>query len=106
MSQMWKSQFSRGPSFKQTRGDRTVPLLTLQHEAPVTSVAFSSDGTHIVSGSHDKSVRVWAASTGAELRRLNGHTRRVDSVAFSSDGTRIVSGSFEIGRARVGKECA
>ena len=95
MYQMWKSQFSRGPSFKKTRGDRTVPLLTLQHESWVISAAFSSDGTRIVSGSQDQSVRVWDASTGAELTTLNGHTDYVNSVAFSHDGTRIVSGSSD-----------
>ena len=93
MCQMWKSQFSRGPSFKLTRGDHTVPLLTLQHEDWVRSVAFSSDGIRIVSSSQDQSVRVWDASTGAELTTLNGHTSWVNSVAFSGDGTHIVSGS-------------
>jgi WD40 repeat protein len=47
----------------------------------------------IVSGSDDNSVRVWDASTGAELKELKGHTRLGQSVAFSSDGTQIVSGS-------------
>jgi WD40 repeat protein len=61
----------------------------------VNSVAFSPDGTRIVSGSSDKSVRVWDASTGAELKVLNGHTSAVYSVAFSPDGTRIVSGSSD-----------
>jgi WD40 repeat protein len=56
-----------------------------------TSVAFSRNGTYIVSGSDDKSVQ--DASTGMELKRLNGHTHYVTSVAFSSDGTCIVSGS-------------
>jgi hypothetical protein len=65
------------------------------HADRVNSVAFSSDGTRIVSGSPDTSVRVWDASTGAELTRLNSHTGRVNSVAFSSDGTRIVSGSSD-----------
>ena len=50
-------------------------------------------GTRIVSGSYDKSVRVWNAPTGKSLTTLNGHTSNVTSVAFSSDGTRIVSGS-------------
>jgi WD40 repeat protein len=63
------------------------------HTSTVWSVAFSSDGTRIVSASSDRSVRIWDASTGAELKRLNGHTDFVCSVAFSSDGTRIVSGS-------------
>ena len=53
----------------------------------------SHDDLHIVSGSYDKSVRVWDASTGAELQQLNGHTGWVNSVAFSHDGFRIVSGS-------------
>jgi len=62
------------------------------HTHYVTSVAFSSDGLRIASGSRDQSVRVWDASTGAELMTLNGHTQDVNSVAFSIDGTRIVSG--------------
>jgi WD40 repeat protein len=70
------------------------------HTDIVTSVAFSSDGTHIVSGSNDKSVRVWDASTGMELKRLNGHTDNVTSVTFSSDSTRIISGSDD-GSVRV-----
>ena len=49
----------------------------------------------IVSGSHDKSVRVWDALTGVELMELKGHTGEVRSVAFSNDGTQIMSGSFD-----------
>ncbi|KAF8694677.1 hypothetical protein AX14_001956 [Amanita brunnescens Koide BX004] len=65
------------------------------HTGVVTSVAFSSDGTRIVSGSNDQSVRVWDALMGEELNSLHGHTGRVKSVAFSTDGTRIVSGSID-----------
>ena len=60
-----------------------------------SSVAFSHDGTRIVSGSEDKFVRIWDASTGALLRTLHDHTNDVTSVAFSSDGTCIVSGSSD-----------
>jgi WD40 repeat protein len=65
------------------------------HTEMVNSVAFSHDGIHIGSGSHDKSVRVWDASTGAALQQLNGHTAQVMSVAFSHDGNHIVSGSYD-----------
>jgi WD40 repeat protein len=56
-------------------------------------VAFSPDGKRIVSGSYDKTARVWDAETGTEKLALKGHTNAVFSVAFSPDGKRIVSGS-------------
>ena len=63
----------------------------------VNSVAFSPDGTKIVSGSEDKTVRVWDAVTGTLSNTLEGHSDSVESVAFSPDpdGTKIVSGSFD-----------
>ncbi|KDR66490.1 hypothetical protein GALMADRAFT_1155520 [Galerina marginata CBS 339.88] len=63
------------------------------HTDIVSSVAFSSDDKCIVSGSYDKSVRVWDASTGEMLKMMEGHTDRVVSVAFSSDNKCIISGS-------------
>jgi WD40 repeat protein len=34
------------------------------HTGGVNSVAFSPDGAHIVSGSSDKTIRIWDAATG------------------------------------------
>jgi WD40 repeat protein len=59
----------------------------------VVSVAYSPDGTRIVSGSHDRTIRVWSATTFGELGRIEGHTKSVTSVVFSPDGSRVVSGS-------------
>ncbi|KIK51049.1 hypothetical protein GYMLUDRAFT_407863 [Collybiopsis luxurians FD-317 M1] len=60
----------------------------------VSSVAFSPDGCRIVSGSNDKTVRIWNAETGELLGNSSkGQTGWVSSVAFSPDGCRIVSGS-------------
>jgi hypothetical protein len=63
------------------------------HEKWVRSVSYSPDGLRIVSGSWDTTVRVWDASSGAQLLCLRGHEREVSSVSYSSDGLRIVSGS-------------
>jgi hypothetical protein len=61
----------------------------------VSSVAYSPDGKRIVSGSGDKTLKVWDAQTGQEVLSLKGHTFNVTSVAFSPDAKRIVSGSWD-----------
>ncbi|KAG2033939.1 WD40-repeat-containing domain protein [Suillus americanus] len=66
------------------------------HTDYVRSVSFSPDGTHIVTGSDDHTVRLWDAGTGQPLGEpLLGHTSYVTSVSFSPDGTRIVTGSHD-----------
>ena len=62
------------------------------HTNRVLGVAISSDGKRIVSGSMDKTIKVWDAATGMELLTLTGHKSFVYSVAISADGKRIVSG--------------
>ena len=66
----------------------------------VCSASFSSDGTRIVTGSSDKTARVWDARTGMPILELKGHTDGVWSVSFCPDGTRIVTGSSD-GTAKV-----
>ena len=58
-------------------------------------MAFSPDGRRIVSGSHDKTVKVWDTATGQETMTLKGHAAGVSSAAFSPDGRRIVSASWD-----------
>jgi WD40 repeat protein len=58
------------------------------------SVAFSTDGKRIVSGSYDQTIQVWDTKKLEQIGNpLSGHSSWVTSVAFSSDGRRIISGS-------------
>ncbi|KAF7363067.1 WD40 repeat-like protein [Mycena venus] len=72
------------------------PLFFEGHEGPVCCVAFSHDGERIVSGSRDKTVRVWNSKTGALLVEPIQHDENLMSVAFSPDGEHIVSGGNDI----------
>ncbi|KZP30695.1 hypothetical protein FIBSPDRAFT_978725, partial [Athelia psychrophila] len=69
-------------------------LTTLKgHSDRVNTVAFSHDGTRIVSGSDDKRVRIWDTASGGILKIIAGHKSGVAFATFSHDDTRIASGS-------------
>jgi len=69
-------------------------LQTLEgHLDWVSAVAYLPDGQHFVSGSDDKTVKVWDAATGTVDKTLKGHSGRVYAVAYSPNGQHIVSGS-------------
>ena len=42
------------------------------HSDELTSVAMSSDGSHIVSGSWDETVKLWSATSGECVKTLEG----------------------------------
>jgi WD40 repeat protein len=58
-------------------------------------VAFSADGKYIVSGSADKTIRLWNTKGKPIGQPFKGHKTVVMSVAFSPDGKYIVSGSAD-----------
>jgi hypothetical protein len=63
------------------------------HTGAVRAVAFSSDGKFILTGSWDKTIRLWDAATGVVVATLAGHTERIRAVALSADAKRIIGGS-------------
>jgi hypothetical protein len=69
-------------------------LHTLEgHTDRVNSVAYSPDGSRIVSGSKDNTIKIWDAASGRVLGSHRRHTGDVSSVAYSPDGSMIASGA-------------
>ena len=64
------------------------------HIGDVNSVAFSPDGRTALSGSSDKTLKLWEVATGKEIRTFTSVTDLVRSVAFLPDGRTALSGSY------------
>ena len=65
------------------------------HTDSVLAVAFSSNGKLLVSGSSDKTIRLWEVETGKLRRAREEHTAPVNIVAFSLEGEKFWSASRE-----------
>jgi len=65
------------------------------HSDWVWAVAFSPDGTQLLTASGDHTAKLWNADTGAEIRTFSGHTDALQAAAFSPDGTRLLTGSAD-----------
>jgi WD40 repeat protein len=69
--------------------------IVLGHDDAVTAVAFSADGTWLVTTSADGTARVWPGRQ-SEPRIVGLHDDRVESVAFSADGKHVLSASDDL----------
>jgi len=61
----------------------------------VICLVSSSDGASLVSGSGDKTIKLWDVQTGGVVKTFRGHTGPVYSVSISADNTTIASGSAD-----------
>ncbi len=92
---------------------RAQEAVTLEgHENVVSSLVFSEDGQRLISGSWDRTVRVWNATNGQQETVLRGHSDWVFDVQLTSDNELVSTsqkeilrwsdGTFEMSRGRSG----
>jgi WD40 repeat protein len=67
----------------------------LFHSDSITVIAVTPDNERVLSGSNDKTIRVWNLETGNLLSILSGHREQVSSIALSSNGKFLISSSLD-----------
>jgi WD40 repeat protein len=75
-------------------------LATIDHGDLINDVAFSADGTSVVTVGPAPVVRVWDAESGEIRAVLEGHTGVIHTVDFSPSGEELVTASAD-GTARI-----
>ena len=68
------------------------------HTETVYAVTMSPDGKYVLTGSFDKTLKLWDAATGKELSTLDGpqgHQQLVLSVDIGRDGRHFASGGSD-----------
>ena len=95
----WKDVYSERLSIERNwrRGRCTVKTLK-GHTDGVMCLQFSETLQHpafpvLITGSYDRTVRVWNMETGVELHCLKGHTRAVKALQF--DEVKLITGSMD-----------
>jgi len=89
---------NRGLIWQSPPSGQKVPIGTTfyiyhGHPKPVLAVAWSPDGTDVVSGSQDTTAQVWDASSGKTITIYPGHSQSVESLAWLPHSNSVVSGS-------------
>ncbi|MDJ0599433.1 MAG: NB-ARC domain-containing protein [Crocosphaera sp.] len=94
----------------ETETEDTKLKLKDKHTGRVWSVAFSSDGKILATGSDDCTIKLWDLNTGKCFRTLEGHCSWVWSVSFSpkdeilasaSDDKNVIATGDEDNRVRI-----
>ena len=66
------------------------------HILPLTNCAFNKSGDRFITGSYDRTCKVWNTYTGEEVAALEGHKNVVYAISFNNPfGDKVVTGSFD-----------
>ena len=80
------------PSVEKDQTDQG-PMVLRGHTGVIWSVAITPDDKTVISGSEDKTVKVWDLATGKCRATFEGHTNAVLGIAVTPDGKTVISGS-------------
>ena len=85
------SVIKESPSSQSTEESDIFPQLG--HKNGINSIAITPDGKYALSGSQDRTIKLWEVSSGREIKTFIGHSNFILSLAISRDGKFALSGS-------------
>lgn len=78
------------------------------HQGYILAIAYAPNGKTILTGSVDKTAKLWDAASGNLLKNFEGHTGMVSAIAVSPDGKYMITsskdGSVKLWDINSGKE--
>lgn len=78
--------------FEMPGGRRILELLG--HNNQINGLAFTPDGTRLISGSNDRSIRIWEIPTGRQVGQIQD-MQEIRGVACAAGGTLIAAGGSQ-----------
>jgi sugar lactone lactonase YvrE len=61
------------------------------HTSGVNCLVFSADSKKLISGSADKTIKIWDVKTGKEIAKLEGHKGFINALVITPDGQQLFS---------------
>jgi WD40 repeat protein len=88
-----------GQAVRAWKAASEAPTRTFGHPASVNALAYSPDGTQLLTGCSDGQLRLFDLAKGSLLRQIVAHKtvnrQAIYCVAFSPDGKKVVCGSVD-----------
>ncbi|GAA6622992.1 WD40 repeat domain-containing protein [Scytonema sp. NUACC26] len=80
--------------------DKISNSVLTEHTDSVWSIILSNENQNLVSGSADKTIKIWNLKTGKVQHTLTGHNDVIRSLVFSSDRQNLISADSQ-GKVRI-----
>jgi WD40 repeat protein len=92
-----RTAFERALAIAEWRAGKPAEARRVRgHSAAVVDAVFSPDGRTVATASFDKTVKLWDAGTGREVRTLAAeHDDNLTAIAYSTDGRMLAVGEFK-----------
>jgi hypothetical protein len=85
----WNLKFGDRP------GINPLVIARFAHEAPVTTLCLSPDGTRLISAAEDRTLKVWSTANLTEDQLLTGQSDVVETVVFVPGEDRFIVGRLD-----------